>query len=440
MAGLSAASALGRHFEEVVVLERDVLPSTSTHRAGVPQAHHSHALLASGQASLDRLFPGFLDRLASLEVPVLDYGRDVAMLTASRWLPPQTSGVDVLFASRVAIEGVARSLLARRSNVRIVERARVEGLITRPGRRSRVGGLRTSCGDLSADLVVVADGRRTRAPRWLRDAGLQQPPESIVDASIRYRTRWYDARSAPRHSWRALLIHPRIPEQRAASLFPCEGGRWIVTIVSIGPSTPSPRCDGEFEEALAALPSPAIAQALKDARPASRIFGIQAMPSILRHWDRLDIPGFLAIGDAVCAPNPIYSQGMTLAALSSERLDEWLGASRSAGLEPRSFLRRQARLLADPWKLAIGADFRFPDTTGPRPWAIGAINRFVDEVYEASGDWAHVARTFHEVLNVQRAPAALFSPGVVGTVARQVLARGRRAEPAGEPLDAGEPR
>ena len=59
MAGLTAAGALSDRFDQVVVLERDTLPSEPAHRAGTPQARHVHALLLSGQRALSELFPGF---------------------------------------------------------------------------------------------------------------------------------------------------------------------------------------------------------------------------------------------------------------------------------------------------------------------------------------------------------------------------------------------
>jgi len=48
MGGLAAAGALADFFDQVVVLERDTLPSEPAHRAGTPQARHVHALLLSG--------------------------------------------------------------------------------------------------------------------------------------------------------------------------------------------------------------------------------------------------------------------------------------------------------------------------------------------------------------------------------------------------------
>src|SRR5919112_3534023 len=57
--GLAAARALADHFEQVVVLERDVLATDAGHRAGTPQSRHLHVLLAGGLRALNELFPGF---------------------------------------------------------------------------------------------------------------------------------------------------------------------------------------------------------------------------------------------------------------------------------------------------------------------------------------------------------------------------------------------
>jgi hypothetical protein len=55
---LSAAGVLARHFEEVVILERDNLPASAVSRSGTPQDRHPHGLLAGGLRALDEIFPG----------------------------------------------------------------------------------------------------------------------------------------------------------------------------------------------------------------------------------------------------------------------------------------------------------------------------------------------------------------------------------------------
>jgi len=78
-AGLTAAGALSDHFDQVVVLERDNLPSEPAHRPGTPQARHVHALLLSGQRALSELFPGFEQDLAEAGAVPLRVGLDVRM-------------------------------------------------------------------------------------------------------------------------------------------------------------------------------------------------------------------------------------------------------------------------------------------------------------------------------------------------------------------------
>ena len=77
---------------------------------------------------------------------------------------------------------------------------------------------------------------------------------------------------------------------------------------------------------------------------------------------------FVVLGDAVCAFNPIYGQGMSTAAIAAEILDHCLREQRQATTDlnglARRFQRRLARRNADAWDLSTGADLRFPTTTG----------------------------------------------------------------------------
>ena len=77
MAGLTAAAALADRFDQVVVLERDILSSEPAYRAGTPQARHVHGLLFSGQRALSELFAGFEQDLARAGAVPLRAGLDV---------------------------------------------------------------------------------------------------------------------------------------------------------------------------------------------------------------------------------------------------------------------------------------------------------------------------------------------------------------------------
>jgi 2-polyprenyl-6-methoxyphenol hydroxylase-like FAD-dependent oxidoreductase len=78
----------------------------------------------------------------------------------------------------------------------------------------------------------------------------------------------------------------------------------------------------------------------------------------------------LPIGDAICRFNPVYGQGMSVAALEAcllQRLLERLGEDSNpiAAMGPAFFAEVQT-LIETPWSVAI-LDFVFPDTRGQRP-------------------------------------------------------------------------
>ncbi len=52
IAGLLAARALSSHFEQVIVLEKDMYPEKAVPRNGIPQSHHIHILLTKGKQIL----------------------------------------------------------------------------------------------------------------------------------------------------------------------------------------------------------------------------------------------------------------------------------------------------------------------------------------------------------------------------------------------------
>src|SRR3954466_14729306 len=109
MGGLAAARALADHFEQVVVLERDVLPSDAGHRAGTPQSRHLHVLLAGGLRALNELFPGFEQALAQAGAVPLRVTTDMRLeLPGFHPFPSIDLGWTTYSMSRPLLERVVR--------------------------------------------------------------------------------------------------------------------------------------------------------------------------------------------------------------------------------------------------------------------------------------------------------------------------------------------
>src|SRR5215468_6803792 len=130
MGGLAAAGALADHFEQVIVLERDTLPSESAHRAGTPQARHVHGLLLSGQRALSELFPGFEEDLARAGAVRLKVGFDVRVERPGYDpFPRRDLGWFGYSASRPAIEHTVRHRVEGHANIRLCQRCRVHEVL-----------------------------------------------------------------------------------------------------------------------------------------------------------------------------------------------------------------------------------------------------------------------------------------------------------------------
>jgi 2-polyprenyl-6-methoxyphenol hydroxylase-like FAD-dependent oxidoreductase len=435
IAGLCAARVLADYFDAVTVVDRDAYPAGALDRAGVPQSRHVHALLAGGRQALERLFPGFDQRMRAAGALELDFGLDFATLRPEGWMPREESGITTLFASRTLLESIVRDLLRGHPRVELVEHATVTGLVADGDGRRRARAVRLADGERRADLVVDASGRTSKAPEWLRALGLDTPEETVVDSFAGYATRWFAAPDPARWPrewwWKAIWLDPNVPENMtAAVLFPLEGGRWIVTLAGLARHYP-PSDEAGFIAALDALRSPIIAEAVRLATPISPVYCNRAMANRFRHYDRWHarLDGFIAIGDSVCAFNPVYGQGMTTAALSAGILRDALDrVGPTSPSLPREFFRAQARFLRDPWGLATGADFMVPGTEGPRPWLGGLATRYMEALFTTAGGDAALRRRIGEVIHMVRPPSALFELPVVAQVARETL--GRLVRPA----------
>jgi hypothetical protein len=75
--------------------------------------------------------------------------------------------------------------------------------------------------------------------------------------------------------------------------------------------------------------------------------------------------GFIPIGDAVCAFNPIYGQGMTVAALEAQKLRDRIGTLGSdLDALPDAFITEDLPSAIEfPFSIAAGNDATYPGAT-----------------------------------------------------------------------------
>lgn len=391
MAGLCAAGALAPHYDEVLVLERDELPADAEHRRGVPQSKHPHFLLNSGRRAIGDLFPGFEEDLIAAGGLHLVASMDTAYLEGPGWAPRKQGTMTMVYSSRILIERVLRDKVRLLSNVTIAEGVSVTGLETVGTQRDgdtapgRVIGVRFSGADggentLAADLVVDALGRGSSVSEWLVGAGWPEVPVMTLDAKVTYTSRWYDlpAPEARAESWwwQHMVLMPtqdkgeHPPEHEfLANFFPIEGNRSIACLGSWG--IDMPRNPEDFIAAAERLRTPMFAKAMDACEPTSEVHLTRSTGNKWRRYDRLPVAptGIVFIGDAICAFNPFYAQGISAASASAVLLRNQLAATAAAGknLDPaffRRFLIEQRKGLKVPWGMAMARDKGYECATG----------------------------------------------------------------------------
>jgi 2-polyprenyl-6-methoxyphenol hydroxylase-like FAD-dependent oxidoreductase len=377
MAGLTAAGALADHFDQVVVLERDTLPSEPIYRAGTPQARHVHALLLSGQRALSELFPGFEQDLARAGAVPLRAGLDVRMERPGYDPFPQRDlGWSNYAVSRPTIERAVRRRLESRANTTLRQRCRVLEVLASPNGEA-VTGVRYEDDNgasetIAADLVVDASGRGALTLALLQSIGRPLPEETTIGIDLGYATCIFAIPDDASTDWKGVMTFGQAPQNsRGGLMLPLEGNRWMATIGGRHGDVPSGDAEG-FLTYARALRTPTIYNAIRHAKRLDGVARYGFPESVRRHFERLDVfpRGLVPIGDAICRFNPVYGQGMSVAALEAcllrTLLDRPEGDSDPiAGLAPAFFAEVQT-LIETPWSAAI-LDFVFPGTRGQRP-------------------------------------------------------------------------
>ena len=431
MAGLLAARVLSDRFGRVTIVERDRFPEGNENRKGVPHARHAHALLPRGFMIMARLFPGLAEELVSDGAIASDLSAESRRYQLGGYRMRFSIGKKSLLMSRPFLEGHIRRRVRALANVDVLEEHAVTGLLSgeAEGRISGVTVKRRAEGAperaLDADLVVDASGRGSRAPAWLEELGYERPEEERIEIGVGYTTRLYRSRTDDLSGDKLVIIEPTPGRERSiGAMFRMEDERWIVTLGGwLGERAPAD--EAGFVEFAKNLPAPDIYEVIKNAEALGEAVRYNFPANVRRRYERLrKLPeGYLVTGDALCSFNPIYGQGMSVAALEAETLE----GSLADGLEglPHRFYPRVSEVVDVPWKLAAGADFAHPGVTGKKALSTGAVNWYVGHVRRAISRDEVVCRAFVMVTALLAPPGALFHPKIVLRVFRQMLVRDR---------------
>lgn len=436
IAGMAAARVLSNHFDHVTVIERDqLLLNSNNFRKGVPQARHPHLLMLRGQEILEEMFPGMVADLLNNGADPINLGTDWVWHSFDGSRPHFESDIVMTACSRPLLENAIARRLVSNPKITVLSDSEVVGLCVDETKRQITGVMLVSgnseqnpLSELKADLVIDASGRSSKAPEWLKKLGFTPPQETKVNAFPGYATRIYERPAGFKANWKVYYIQPTAPNNsRGAVLTPLEGNRWHVCLIGMNGDYP-PTDEAGFMEFLRNLPDQSIYQAIQEATPLTSIYGFRQAENRLRHYDAMPnyLENFLVFGDAVYALNPVYGQGMTIAAIGSQTLDACLrkfAAGRQPGLAA-AFQKELGKVVAGPWQLATGEDMRWSKTEGAKkanaPTQL--IQNYFTLMLKATLKNTALTQAFYKVQQMIEPPTSLLRPGIVWQVLRTTMA------------------
>lgn len=417
MAGLLASRVLSESYGRVTVVDRDTLTGVREPRRGAPQTSQAHGLLARGHQILEELFPGLTRELAEQsDVPLGDLNGDFRWYFSGERLAHGHFGLACVSVTRPILESHVRARVQALPNVTLIEECDILG-VEASRDHSRVTAAKiqrhgsTTVETLAADLVVDATGRGSRTPVWLSELGYERPVEEKIKVGIGYTTRYYRLK---RDVFQGdVSINPvATPDAPRGAIFsrivesdPLHAELSVTGMLGDYPPTDH---DG-FTEFVRSLQAKEIYEAIKDAEPLSEPVQFRFPASVRKRYERLSrFPErLIVIGDAVCSFNPVYGQGMSVAALEALTLRRHL---RSGVPNAKRYFRSIAKSINVAWDIAAGSDLANPAVEGKRTFGVRFGNAFTEKVIIAAMQDARVTDLFFRVACFIEPPSAFYRP------------------------------
>lgn len=370
MAGLWSAMALAGPDREVTVLDRDPPPPPGGpdaafddwQRRGVGHLRHSHAFLARLRTLARDRHPALLEALLAEGVRELGFEGSLTAKHKETYVPaPIDRDLAILTSRRTTLELVMRRYAEGLPGVTMRPQTFVKGLKIAPGAPPTVNGVVLEDGtELTADLVVDAQGKGSLAYEWLADAGVAIP-ESSEPCGVIYFTRHYRLRPGQEEPPRGAGSTTGDLGFLKFGVFPGDNGCFSITL-----------CVPEVEEEMRkAIVDPEVFDGLCRKLPGlvpwieperteatSRVFGMGQLESRWRDLAANGQPavlGFFPVGDGVVRTNPLYGRGCSFAAVSAHLLKDALDAGPDPAqrlLTYRAGLERELRPYYDVMRKA----------------------------------------------------------------------------------------
>ncbi|AIY72951.1 TPA: NAD(P)/FAD-dependent oxidoreductase [Bacillus tropicus] len=432
IAGLLASKALSEHFQEVIILEKRGERHEKTTQQAVPQSYHPHVLLKRGEQEIKKLFPQIFDELIENGSVVNDFTANLKWYHFGFWKQPFLGGIQLIQQSRTMLEVHLQKSVNQLSNVNIKYGVKVKKLLMEK-KKNKIYGVTVKCNttkttrEIHADLVIDASGYGSNNISWLKDYGIEVKEEK-VEIKLFYATRLFCIEKENRPDWCNLLISPSLPENPfGAYIQSIEDNVFSVTFSGYT-NVDAPKTNEEFLAYAKKLFVPDVGHFLEKASPITDLKVYKISDQVYRRFDQVKgIPeGFVVIGDAHCRFDPMFGQGISVAAMQATELSEFL--QRTTHISNNfsvNFHRKIANYIATPWDMATTEALRHPGIKGRRPLILPIKQWYIKKIYQQAAVDSNIYMRLVKVMNLIESPITLFYPDVILSLLKNKKSRNK---------------
>lgn len=412
--GCFAAGALSKYFSETIILDRDFIPDTPTRRPGVPQADHIHGLLRRPLDFACELFPGIEQELVEAGGISLVAGSDARYHDNGSWQPVRDLGLSVAAQTRPLLEHVIRQRTLKLEGITLKDRHSFVDYIIENGVTTgvKVRNIEGFDSTISADLVVDSSGRAGPITKLLKQHGYDGLETTEIGVDISYTSAYFSRKTPEGETPSGYIVRSVAPRVRSGVIWPVEDDRWIVSFSGRFGDFPE-ASDEEFLEYAKTLEDPAIYDIIKNEERVSDFSRFMIPRTYWRRYDQMSsFPDrLIPIGDTVNGVNPVYGQGMALAAAHAEAIYRHISdiSDSDATLDGISNAMRPkiAEVTSSVWSLTDIIDLSFEKTTGDRPEDLEGRLQLSRWVRETIVDHPELHKTMARISNMLEPSSAM---------------------------------
>ncbi|WP_075307237.1 NAD(P)-binding protein [Bacillus wiedmannii] len=420
IAGKLAAKALSSTFKEVIIIEAGERWDGKSSRNRVPQSNHPHVLLKGGEKAIEELFPTITNELVEAGSIVNNFTRDIKWHQFGLWKQQFIGKVHMIQQSRFLLEWHIQKRINDISNVTTKFGTLVDGLLV-DGKLNKVSGVKAKCletgtqEEIQADIVVDASGFGSKSIAWLREYNIEVQEEK-VRIDLFYATRMFKLNENEKLDCCNMLMSPSFPDNPYGVLIQTiEDSRYFVTFSGYA-NEKAPQTDDEFYDFAENLSISNVTDFLNKAEAISNIKTYKIPYQVRRRFDLVNhLPeGLLVVGDAHCRFDPVFGQGVSVAAMEAHQLQLLLQKRQKLDKTfTQRFYKKTANIIQTPWEMTTTEISRHPQLTRKLSLKQKFQLWYTKQIYELSATDSDVYIRLVRVMNLIRSPLHLFHPKVL---------------------------